>query len=96
MNLLKKFDEVVSRSSTWEYHSRWRPLSERQCKALVLKYADDVTLWDKFWLFMGEQVNKGCPFEYVRDSADLLEQVWTATKRTHWGREPLTRLNANP
>src|SRR5579862_3150615 len=60
----------------------WKPFTKQQCEQLLKKYPNDLELWNRFWAYMAEQSNNGCPFDFVKHSAEILEEVWQDAKKT--------------
>lgn len=56
------------------------PLSEQQAESLVKKYADELVLWRRFWDFMAQQIEAGAQCDYVLQSSEVLEKVWSDSK----------------
>lgn len=54
----------------------FKPLGPSQCQTLIAKYPDDLELWERFWLWIGEQVEQGADETFVSECERVLEQEW--------------------
>lgn len=74
-HLQEEIERRLGRPGTSQETVAITPLSIQQAYALKRKYEATGTLWDRFWFWIGKQIERGADAEFIEKSEAALTQA---------------------